>query len=118
MSLGSTTAPGSSNCAGVARVLRASRTVISVSTIVNDRSALVGVRIRSVRGVAGRRIAVDQLVGASEIAKRLGVTRPQVVHVWRQRYPEFPAPVATLEMGMVWNWPDVERWARATGRLP
>jgi predicted DNA-binding transcriptional regulator AlpA len=61
---------------------------------------------------------VDQLVGASEIAKRTGMKRPQVVHVWRNRYADFPAPVASLDMGLVWYWPEVERWARKTGRLP
>lgn len=66
----------------------------------------------------GRRIDSDHLVGAAEIASRLGVKRPQVVHDWRHRYLDFPAPVATLQQAMVWNWPDVERWARATGRLP
>ena len=60
---------------------------------------------------------MEQLVGASEIKKRLGLTRTQVVHVWRQRYADFPAPVATLDMGLVWSWPEIERWARKTGRL-
>lgn len=60
---------------------------------------------------------MDQLVGASEIVKRLGLKRTQVVHVWRRRYAEFPQPVATLDMGLVWYWPEVERWAKRTGRL-
>jgi hypothetical protein len=64
----------------------------------------------------GRRIDSDHLVGAAEIAARLGVKRPQVVHDWRRRYPDFPEPVAHLRQALVWNWPDVERWARATGR--
>lgn len=61
---------------------------------------------------------MDQLVGTAEIAERLGVKRHQVVHDWRRRYPEFPEPVAQLRRTLIWNWPDVERWARATGRLP
>jgi hypothetical protein len=65
----------------------------------------------------GRRIDVDQLVGTAEIAKRLGVKRPQVVHDWRKRHEDFPAPVARLSQVWIWNWPEVERWARATGRL-
>lgn len=65
----------------------------------------------------GRRIDVDHLVGAAEIAARIGVKRPQVVHDWRRRYEDFPEPVAQLEQALVWNWPDVERWAKATGRL-
>lgn len=65
----------------------------------------------------GRHIDVDDLVGAAEIAERCGVKRPQVVHDWRRRYPDFPEPVAQLRQALVWSWPDVERWARATGRL-
>lgn len=61
---------------------------------------------------------MDNLVGTVEIAKRLGVKRLQVVHDWRRRYPdEFPEPVAKVSGTLVWSWPDVERWARQTGRL-
>ncbi|MBV8960958.1 MAG: DNA-binding protein [Actinobacteria bacterium] len=57
------------------------------------------------------------LVGAAEIAERLGVKRPQVVHDWHHRHAAFPRPVATLRQAMVWDWRDVEAWARKTGRL-
>lgn len=66
----------------------------------------------------GRRLDIDQLVGAAEIAERLGLKTRQSIHVWRQRYPDFPEPVLKLSMGNVWNWHDVERWAKKTGRLP
>ena len=65
----------------------------------------------------GRRLDVDRLVGATEIAERLGVARPQVIHEWRRRHADFPQPVAHLRTALVWYWPDVERWARRTGRL-
>jgi hypothetical protein len=65
----------------------------------------------------GRKIDVDDLVGAAEIAERLGAADPRVIHTWRRRYPDFPEPVATLRQAMVWVWPDVARWARATGRM-
>jgi hypothetical protein len=65
----------------------------------------------------GRKVDVKNLVGTSEIAERLGVSRHQVVHDWRRRHPDFPEPVAQLKRGAIWNWPDVERWARKTGRL-
>jgi predicted DNA-binding transcriptional regulator AlpA len=65
----------------------------------------------------GRKYDVDLLVGTAEIAQRLGVARPQVVHDWRRRHPEFPTPVAVISRVGLWYWPDVERWARATGRL-
>lgn len=60
---------------------------------------------------------MEQLVGAAEIADRLGVKRPQVVHSWRTRYADFPAPVVKLRQALIWHWPDVAKWARKTGRL-
>lgn len=65
----------------------------------------------------GRQIDADQLVGAAEIAERLGVSRPQAVHTWRVRHDKFPEPIATLKTAMIWYWPDVEEWALATGRF-
>ncbi len=64
----------------------------------------------------GRQVDVDELVGAAEIAARLGSKRTSIVHDWRRRHPEFPQPVATLQAGLVWAWPDVAEWARETGR--
>lgn len=66
----------------------------------------------------GRKVDADQLVDASEIARRLpGIKRPQVVHDWISRHEDFPEPVARLTRVKVWNWPDVEAWARKTDRL-
>ena len=56
-------------------------------------------------------------MGAHEIAQRLGVARPQVVHEWRRRHDDFPEPVAKLKTALIWSWPEVERWAKETGRL-
>ncbi len=64
----------------------------------------------------GRRIDAEQLVGAREIAERLDLAWPQAVNTWAARYPDFPAPVRVLRMGKVWYWPDIEAWARRTGR--
>ena len=88
-----------------------------MSRIVNSRSATRSLCLRTVEIVAGRRLDVEQLVGVSEIARRLGVGRTQAVHMWRKRHADFPQPVAVLDMGLVFYWPDVERWAKATGRL-
>lgn len=59
---------------------------------------------------------MDQLVGAAEIAKRIGLREVRTVHLWARRHGDFPAPVAVLSAGKFWNWPDIERWLRATGR--
>lgn len=56
------------------------------------------------------------LVGMIEIARSAGVQRP-VVSVWRSRHSDFPEPVAELEVGPIFWWPDVERWLLDTGRL-
>lgn len=56
------------------------------------------------------------LVGVAEIAELLGVTRQRVHQLMRS--PDFPAPVAELSAGRIWNLDEVESWARQTGRLP
>lgn len=64
----------------------------------------------------GRRVDIDDLVGAHEIASRLGVARPQVVHEWRRRHRDFPKPIATLKTALIWDWREVETWATSTHR--
>lgn len=65
----------------------------------------------------GKKVDVDDLVGAYEIAQRMGVARPQVIHEWRRRHPDFPEPIATLKTALIWDWKEVQRWARETGRI-
>lgn len=64
----------------------------------------------------GRKIDIGDLVGAHEIAKRLGLKTAHTVHVWRTRHEDFPKPIATLKTALIWDWRDIERWARKTGR--
>ncbi|MDQ4089351.1 MAG: hypothetical protein M3163_03485, partial [Actinomycetota bacterium] len=70
----------------------------------------------SVRDV-GRKVDVEELVGAAEIGRRMGAAA-RTVHAWRRRHTDFPEPVAELSAALVWAWPDVEAWAKKTGRLP
>ena len=65
----------------------------------------------------GRRVNAEDLVGAHEIAQRLGVARPQAVHLWRRRYKDFPKPVAKLKTALVWDWEEVKEWAKKTKRI-
>lgn len=65
----------------------------------------------------GRKVDVDDLVGADEVAARLGLTRAQRVHELRARHDDFPDPIATFQRAHVWLWPDIEKWARRHGRL-
>lgn len=54
------------------------------------------------------------LVGAHEIADRLGVS-VTTVHKWRQRYDSFPEPYVVLAVGPVFYWPDVQVWHDTSG---
>ncbi len=63
------------------------------------------------------KFAAKDLVGAFEIADRLGMSHHAIVHVWRSRYPEFPKPIIKLHAGMIWDWKEVEAWARKTKRI-
>lgn len=49
------------------------------------------------------------------MAARLGV-RPETVHTWRQR-GLLPAPRWTVSGQPVWDWSEVEEWAKRTARL-
>lgn len=55
-------------------------------------------------------------VGISEIATRLNVKR-ETVDIWRFRHL-LPEPSWTVGGRPAWNWPDVETWAKQSGRLP
>jgi hypothetical protein len=64
-----------------------------------------------------RRVDPSRLVGAYEIGERLGA-HYRTVHAWHQRHADFPKPIAHLKAALIWYWPDVEKWAKKTGRLP
>lgn len=66
----------------------------------------------------GRQVDVTLLVGAGEIADRLGLAHVTSVHNLMRRHADFPSPVAVVGRVRIWVWPDIERWARATDRLP
>lgn len=50
------------------------------------------------------------LMGMAEIARALGVGRQRAYQISRQK--GFPDPVATLEMGSVWDGAKVMEWIR------
>ena len=54
------------------------------------------------------------VVGVSEIAEMAGTSKQAVVN-WRERFPDFPKPVAELKSGPVWHFPKVQEWARSHG---
>jgi prophage regulatory protein len=50
------------------------------------------------------------LMGATEIARRLGVGRQRAHAITRDR--DFPEPYQKLAMGSVWSAADVEQWIK------
>ncbi len=64
-----------------------------------------------------RKVAVTDLVSAEDIAERLDLSHPQNVSVWARRHADFPAPIKKLRRVSIWDWTEVEAWAKATGRL-
>jgi predicted DNA-binding transcriptional regulator AlpA len=66
----------------------------------------------------GRKVDLDDLMDATDVANLIGVTNANVVGVYRRRYDDFPPPVWASRGGrcQLWVRADVEAWARATGR--
>ncbi len=58
----------------------------------------------------------NHLVGATEIAEMLGVTRQWVNQLARED-PTFPQPEAELSGGRIWEREAIEKWAAETGRV-
>lgn len=68
----------------------------------------------------GTNLSAMHPVAVTEIANYFGISR-QLANRWAQR-DDFPAPVAHLSVGRVWELEDVIAWARtwepAARRLP
>lgn len=72
-------------------------------------------------GVRVERIEPDDVVGMSEIARRLGRTRESVRLLWcGKRGPGgFPAPVSSVRSSSpLWSWAEVVQWLSGNGVDP
>jgi glutathione-regulated potassium-efflux system ancillary protein KefG len=70
-----------------------------------------------------RRVAVDELIDARDVAQILGLAHRNTVSEYLARYEDMPRAVVNLGRGrpMLWVRPEIERWAarhqqRAAGR--
>jgi hypothetical protein len=52
---------------------------------------------------------VREYMGPAEIRRALGIRSTRTLHLWRQR-PDFPEPLATLEIGPVWDGAQIRQW--------
>jgi predicted DNA-binding transcriptional regulator AlpA len=66
-----------------------------------------------------RKVAPANLMGATEVATYLGVSRQRVLEL-RQKNPAFPEPVQQLKSGPVWDRTEIDSfldsWERKPGR--
>ncbi len=60
---------------------------------------------------------MTDVVGASEIAELLGVSRQRVYELI-ESHEDFPHPIARLARGSVWERSAIERWAAKWTRTP
>jgi glutathione-regulated potassium-efflux system ancillary protein KefG len=65
-----------------------------------------------------RRVLVDDLIDARDVAEILGLAHRNTVSEYQARYPDMPRPVVNLGRGrpMLWLRPEIERWI--AGREP
>lgn len=63
-------------------------------------------------------VRTEDLIDARGIADLLGLTHPNSVSTYQRRYPDMPRPVIDLGPGRprLWLRPEIQRWARRTGR--
>ena len=63
-----------------------------------------------------RRVFLDDLIDAHDVAEILGLAHRNTVSQYQARYPDMPRPVVNLGRGrpMLWLRPEVERWHTAT----
>jgi predicted DNA-binding transcriptional regulator AlpA len=64
------------------------------------------------------RINSEDLIDSQVVAEILGLTHRNTVTSYLRRYPDMPRPVVELGTGRVRLWlrPEIEAWARQTGR--
>lgn len=96
---GSGQAPGCSNTAGATQLSYGNRTC-SVALQQLVFSAM------------GRKVDLDDLLDATQVAELLGLSSRGAVSVYRQRYEHFPEPILERSSGRCQFWlrQDVVRW--------
>jgi glutathione-regulated potassium-efflux system ancillary protein KefG len=64
------------------------------------------------------KVNTEDLVGAAEVARILGLSHPNSVTTYLRRYDDFPKPVVELTESRVRLWlrPDIEQWAKGRRR--
>lgn len=66
----------------------------------------------------GRKIDVDDLIDANEVARLLGLAHRNSVTTYLNRYPDMPRPTVEIRGSRIrlWSRPEIMNWAARTGR--
>lgn len=59
-----------------------------------------------------RKVDVDELVDATQVAEMLELSSRNAVSVYRHRYADFPVPMIERGTCVLWARGDVAAWAR------
>jgi hypothetical protein len=82
----------------------------------SDSEALSKVRLalykRQALGAKPSTLTMFGMVGVSEIARKAGVTTAAVSN-WRARHNDFPAPIADLDSGPVFDEEQIDAWLQS-----
>lgn len=67
-------------------------------------------------GGMGRRVDLDDIIDAGDVAEMIGLSRRNSVYTYQKRHADFPKPV--LEHGRCRHWlrPDIARWMKRRGK--
>jgi hypothetical protein len=63
----------------------------------------------------GRKVDVDDLVDAHDVAVMLGLAHPNTVHQYQRRYPDMPTPVYApgARRAKLWLRSELEAWIKS-----
>ena len=62
-----------------------------------------------------KKVELEELVTGADIGRRLGVSRQRAHQL--AAGDGFPAPLGRVGNYLVYRWADIEKWAKADGRL-
>lgn len=63
-----------------------------------------------------RRVDVDDLVDAAEVAQLLGLSQRNTVHLYLRRYPDMPRPVIDRRGIRLWLRSEIVQWDKKRRR--
>lgn len=65
-----------------------------------------------------RKIDVDDLIDANEVARLLGLAHRNSVTTYLNRYPDMPRPTVEIRGSRIrlWSRPEIVNWATRPGR--